>query len=488
MLNNQRTFACSTTGLSSQHTQLTIEGEEPLMSNTPSSRAVRPRGKATYARRRLAAAVALLAVLAVGFLTWKAYRFWNAPLTAHAGSSAEPSAPTAADTNRFTVLIAGADDRPNEPGRSDTLLVAFVDLSAGQVKLLSMPRDSYIKIPGHGGDKVNAAYAFGQEDLVKQSLAPLLKVPIDYTFVINMPGFEKIVDAVGGVDINVDANLDYDDPYDTPPTHIHLTKGQQHLDGHDALGYVRFRHDSQSDWGRMQRQQNFLRALLKASLQSRNLLRLPSLINTAMDNVRTDMSPSQLSRLALLAKDKLGPEGITGTTLAGDDLWTSEGYYTALHFEEMRDSVRQLAGIAADTSALAQDKQDAAAYNAALPKGFSTYEGLLAAEAAKTSPVKLGGTGQPGNGGQLTPGKTPWQLVVVDASGGAQSKLLDTLKTNGFQVNVVQGPKDVKGTTIVWYNGPKDAADRLHALVPNAKFVHLAPGSGDPPLKLILGQ
>jgi len=459
------------------------------LSNPPPGGLQRPGRRAIYARRRLGAALALVMLLAMGFLAWKVYRFWTAPLTSTLGTPGPSPAPDAPVSTRFTVLIMGADDRPDQPGRSDTILLAFVDLNAGQVKLMSVPRDTYVRVPGHGGDRINAAYAYGQEDLVKRTLSPLLPVPIDYTFVVNMQGFQKVVDAVGGVEINIDENMDYDDPYDTPPLHIHLTKGLKTLDGLHALEYVRFRHDAQNDWGRMQRQQTFLKALLKAAEKPGNLLHLPTLIKLGLDNVRTNMSPSLLTRLALLAKDKLGVDGITGTTLAGDDLWTTDGYYSVLHFQEMRDTVRQLAGATPDANAATQDKQDADAYNAAVPKGYSTYAALLASQApepVKPPPVKGGGTGPspaPGPG----PGHTPWPLVVVDGTGGAQGKLLETLKANGFEVLLLPGAKGPKGTTIVWYNGPKEAADRLRALVPGAQFQHPAPGPGDPPLKLIMG-
>lgn len=455
--------------------------------------------RAAYARRRVGIALGLILITIAAFLVWKGLNFWNKPLSTTA--VAPPPRPNA-DTKRFTVLIVGADERPGDTGRTDTMLLGFVDLNAGSVKLLSVPRDSYAQIAGHGWDKINAAYAFGQEELSRQTLEHLLGIPIDYTVAVNMQGFEHVVDAVGGVDINIDADMNYEDPYDDPPLKIHLTKGPHHLNGIDALHYVRFRHDSQSDWGRMKRQQNFLKALLQAAKQPGNLARIPELLQLATDNVRTNLSPSQLTDMAMLAKDHLTVQSAAGETLSGDDLWSSEGYYLALHLQDARNTVRQLAGVTPNADTQQQDVKDVAAYKAALPEGADTYEGLLQLEAKKsgaTAPTKPPAStdgksnatptttgGKPGDSG--TTQAPPWSLVVVDGSGGKQSNLLDTLKAQGYQIVSVHAAQGVQQTTIVWYNGPEQAARRLEVLLPNAKFVHLAPGTGDPPLKLILGS
>jgi polyisoprenyl-teichoic acid--peptidoglycan teichoic acid transferase len=352
-------------------------------------------------RRRLAVSGIAAATLLVVLAGWLAWHFWTRPF-----SSDAPEPVAALDSERFTMLVLGTDDRPDEPGRSDTMMLAFADMEQGTVKLLSLPRDSFVSIPGHGWDKLNAAYPLGKTDLTRKTVEQLIGIRINYTVAINMQGFQQVVDAVGGVDLTLDANMDYEDPYDNPPLKIHLKKGTQHLFGEDALHYVRFRHDAESDWGRMKRQQAFLSALAKAVQQPGNLARLPQLVKLVTQNVTTNLSPSQLSRLALIAKAKGDGERITaGGTLTGDDIWSPYGYYLGLHFKEMRSKVRELAGLPDDGAATAKDARDAVAYAAALPRGSSTAD---AAPAQGAEPPKDGAAapaaGTPGAADPSAPG------------------------------------------------------------------------------------
>jgi LCP family protein required for cell wall assembly len=393
-------------------------------------------------RRYWLVGISALSVLLVALAGWQAWRFWTRPF-----SSEAPAPVEATDSEKFTVLVLGADDRPGEPGRTDTMMVAFADLGQGTVKLLSLPRDSYVSIPGHGWDKLNAAYPLGKTDLTRQTVEKLIGIPVNYTIEVNMQGFEQIVDAVGGVDITIDENMDYEDPSDNPPLVIHLKKGDQHLYGVDALHYVRFRHDAESDWGRMKRQQTFLSALAKAVEKPENLARLPQVLKIVTQNVKTNLSPSQLSKLAAVAKSKTGGEHVVSAgTLTGDDIWSSYGYYLGLHFTEMRAQVRELAGLPDDAAATAKDAKDAALYAANLPRGSATAESPTPSAPPEgtttgTEPAKTGedgktttgdgksgpgagtpGTGTPGSGtaapGTGTPGTgTPGTGTSVPGTG-----------------------------------------------------------------------
>jgi LCP family protein required for cell wall assembly len=185
-------------------------------------------------RQRIIWGAWLVVFLVLGFLGWRFHRFWTQPLTS-GGADTSPSAASELNQNRFTLLILGADDRPDRAGRADSIFLSFVDLEKGDVKLLSIPRDSYVEIPGHGWDKINHSYAFGHVPLVKKTVENLTGIPIDYWVKVDMNGFQAIVDAVGGVDVVIDHDLDYEDPTDTPPLIIHLKKGAQRLNGEDAL-------------------------------------------------------------------------------------------------------------------------------------------------------------------------------------------------------------------------------------------------------------
>ena len=112
---------------------------------------------------------------------------------------------------------------------------------------MSIPRDTLAEIPGHGFDKINAAYSIGHEDLARQTVEKFTGVKIDYVVAVNYQGFIDVIDAFGGVDVVVDKAMNYDDRRGN--LHIHFDPGTYHMTGEQALEYARFRHDAMGDWG-----------------------------------------------------------------------------------------------------------------------------------------------------------------------------------------------------------------------------------------------
>ena len=119
-----------------------------------------------------------------------------------------------ADHDIVHVMIMGVDSRIDDVGRSDTLMVASIDRTAEKAALLSIPRDTRVKIDGHGYDKINHAYAYGGHTLTQESVEDLLGVPVDHYIIIDTKSFERIIDAIGGVDIHVEKRMHYEDPWD----------------------------------------------------------------------------------------------------------------------------------------------------------------------------------------------------------------------------------------------------------------------------------
>lgn len=214
--------------------------------------------------------------------------------------------PSFSPNGTLTFLLVGLDqgiEMGTRGGRSDTLIVGSLDLTTRKGFLLSIPRDTRVYIPGLGESKINAAMPFGGIRLCKEVVENLLGIPIDYYVKVKVEGLKKIVDLLGGVDIYVEKDMHYKD--DTQHLYINLKKGFQHLNGEQALGYVRFRHDALGDLARVRRQQKFLLALMEKFRSPAILPRLPWLIKEIYRNVETNFTIADMLYLANLFKNDL---------------------------------------------------------------------------------------------------------------------------------------------------------------------------------------
>ncbi len=221
------------------------------------------------------------------------------------------------------VLIAGLDDLENVH-RSDTLILACFDSANRTVRLLSVPRDSRVAIPGRGRQKINHAYAHGGIDLLKRTVSGLLDVEIDNYVVVGFRTFPKIIDMLGGVELDVEKKLVYRDR--AQGLYINIPAGRQTLDGKNALHYVRFRNDARGDIGRVGRQQGFVAALIKKVKSPLVWPRLPFIAAEALESVDTDLSVADAMMLARFAHD-LPSGGIELFMLPG-----KEGYVDKLSY------------------------------------------------------------------------------------------------------------------------------------------------------------
>ena len=155
-------------------------------------------------------------------------------------------------SGKKNIVVMGCDIRKDDAGRSDTLFVVMMDKSDKKAALLSVPRDTRVKIKGHGWDKINSAFAYGGHKLTQETVQNFLGIKLHNYVVVDFQGFKGLVDAVGGVDINVEKRMYYYDPYAN--FEIDLRPGNQHMDGKTAMQYVRYR-DEEGDIGRIRRQQ-----------------------------------------------------------------------------------------------------------------------------------------------------------------------------------------------------------------------------------------
>lgn len=252
---------------------------------------------------------------------------------------------------KINILLLGIDERRNDIGRSNVTCVVTVDNDAKNVSMLWIPRDSRVNIPGHEWNKIGHAYAYGGHQLSERTVSDLLGIPIDYYMAINMDGFKKVIDALGGVDINVEKRMYYYDPYDKGEVDndglIDLHPGMQHMDGNTALEYVRFRHDEMGDIGRIERQQKFAKALLADITTPAVITKVPSVIKEANSVFKTDMPVSEMLNLAAIINDAY-KQGLKTNTVPGKPVYIDDISYWLPDIAKMRKQVAQLQGITVD--------------------------------------------------------------------------------------------------------------------------------------------
>lgn len=234
----------------------------------------------------------------------------------------EQAAPISARSRRpycYTVLLAGLDDAG---GGSDTNLLLRIDVPLRQMDLVSLPRDTVLHHEWHS-NKLNYAYASGGIELLRREIENLLGVPVDFFVTVDLRGFEKLVDGIGGIDFDVPADMDYDDG--AQDLHIHFSKGPRHLNGREAMAVARWRKNNtgggyaDADVGRIRTQQALLKALAEKAV---SLGSVPALVRLFFTCVHTDLSAGNLVWLGEQAME-IGMEGLRFHTLPGN----GAGYY-----------------------------------------------------------------------------------------------------------------------------------------------------------------
>lgn len=243
-----------------------------------------------------------------------------------------------ADEDKLYVLLVGSDQNPavSTTARADTIIVASIDLIENSVFLLSIPRDSYVEIKGYGEDKINHAYAFGGIELLQDAVEQLLNVPIDYYAVVDFNGFEDIIDALGGVEIDVDKRM----YYHTYDALIDIEAGLQRLNGEQALQYVRYRADQLGDITRVSRQQLLLKAIMTEFSENGGVGTLAQALPAVLKAVETDMGFVDMLRLGLFARNLSG-DSLNSSTLPGGFMDKNHISYWRVDHDELQQLVEE---------------------------------------------------------------------------------------------------------------------------------------------------
>lgn len=228
--------------------------------------------------------------------------------------------------DNFSVLFIGVDERPGETkSRSDVLLLATFNKNDHSIKLLSIPRDSRVDIPGYKTQKINNANFFGGPDLAVETVEELLDIPVDYYVKLNFNAFIDIVDALDGVTVNVPFTFTEKNSKNKPIT---LYKGRQTLDGEEALAYVRMRkQDPMGDFGRNERQKEVVEAIIRKAGSLSSITKYGEVLDGLDDNLSTNLTFQNIVALHPYAKSISNIESLK---LSGEDLYIDSVYYFAL--------------------------------------------------------------------------------------------------------------------------------------------------------------
>jgi LCP family protein required for cell wall assembly len=366
---------------------------------------------------------------------------------------------------RVNILVLGTDKRPEESGpcRTDTMILITIDPQTKSVTMLSLPRDLWVSIPGYSEGRINTAHFIGERDkypgggpaLAKKTVQYLLGVTVHYYVRINFQGFERLVDAIGGVTIDVQEAI-HDTKY--PDNNygyitVDIPTGVQHMDGKTALQYARTRHGS-SDFMRARHQQEVIKAVRDKVLSlDIPLTKIPEMLRIAGDSVQTDLSLNEMYGLAKLLRE-IPSENIKGTlideTMTTGQITPDGADVLIPNRAKIRELVDEIFGNPGTATPAASEQQ------------------LIASEAAKIEVQN----------GTLT--------------AGLAQRAVDYLKAFGFSVTSFSNAdrSDYAATVLIDYSGKTNTVNALVSRfnVSSDNVRHLANKPGDADVRLILGQ
>ena len=383
------------------------------------------------------------------------------------------------------IIVLGVDERAEEydVGRSDTLFVVMFDTNKKAASLLSVPRDTHVRIKGHGWDKINHAYSYGGRELTQKTTEDLLGIKINNYVMVDFKGFVGLVDAIGGVDINVEKDMYYHDTWDG--FKIDLKKGMQHMDGKTAIQYVRYR-DEEGDIGRIRRQQHFIMAVYDRITSANMLLHIPGLAKQLTNMVKTDLPLTDMVDLGRALHAMVKSKGLAMATVPGTPEYIDGISYWLPDITDLREQMVKMQGAtmtasyksAAElmekeyTTAVAKAKQgdDSGENKEAVKEEKALAEKKKAAQdkAATKDKAKADASKTPAKGTAVKRGGTVVRLVNCSGSKTAAASAISKLQGAGFTVINGSSGELIAQTTVISTTNNGAVVGRLS----NVPFAH----------------
>ncbi|HOQ01427.1 MAG TPA: LCP family protein [Acetivibrio clariflavus] len=246
-------------------------------------------------------------------------------------------------TENVNVLVLGGDKVAQN---TDTMMLVNYNPTTAKINILSIPRDTKVRIKNKTS-KINAAYPLGGGELAIESVSNLLGVDIDYYVYVDTSTFRKIIDILDGVDYYVPEDMDYDDPLQN--LHIHLKKGQQRLNGEKAEQFMRFRQYNRgkvtknydgSDLKRIEAQQNFIRELIRQKVNIVYITKMNNILNVVFNNIDTNITLDEVLKLSKNI-NKVNADEITMLKLPGESAYINNIWYYEMDCEQASEIISQ---------------------------------------------------------------------------------------------------------------------------------------------------
>ena len=247
------------------------------------------------------------------------------------------------------VLVLGLDDGVDETAgdgqNADTILVISFSEGNGRVRFIMIPRDTWVTAPDGTEGRIGSLYRMGGAPMLVREVAALLGISVHQYIAIDMAAFRDIIDQLGGVDIYVEEDMNYED--EESGISIHLEQGYQHLDGDMAQKYLRYRGSELGDVGRVQRQQKFVKALYDKVLQLGTVPRLPAIAEIFQNRIDTSTEVFDSAHLANVLR-RMSSEAPTAIMLPGnyapddDTVWIPDAAAIEVRMRELFPEMERL--------------------------------------------------------------------------------------------------------------------------------------------------
>ncbi|MDU4696987.1 MULTISPECIES: LCP family protein [Paenibacillus] len=333
--------------MSSNHSGLPPRGKGQRGSTKGSKKGPAPKKKSSGIKKFFKFVLTLMIIGVIGIGLYAGYLFYTADQVIDATGTQDEVAPEkSAKVKPITMLLLGTDYRPQTGTHlSDVMMVIAMNPETKSATVVSLPRDTKLEMNGYKTNKINAFYpnflaaekktGTSAKQEMKTMMSKFFDIDIDYVTVLNFQGFRDVVDALGGVDVNVDANMCYRDTADG--TNINLKKGAQHLNGEDALGFVRYRKSNckpqtkgSDDFDRNRRQNEVLHALIDQAKSLNGVMGAGKVIESVGKNMETDLESQQMKNM-IQTYWSISKENVDFMPVTGD--WKSP--YVYLHQDEL---------------------------------------------------------------------------------------------------------------------------------------------------------